>query len=160
MVSIEVFVILAVGTLDLAIVPWRVGTNELMADASLFETRLEQAGTVVAGEQTFGELSAIVRLNAKNLERRSLDQVFQKLGGGIGAMLLKGFQIPPTGEFVNGSILVKLLTCGVSDDAGLWNKFHIDLNTLARKVHLFVRFWDVLGVWKLNSQLSDRKSVV
>ena len=105
MVSIEVFVILAVGTLDLAIVPWRVGTNELMADASLFETRLEQAGTVVAGEQTFGELSAIVRLNAKNLERRSLDQVFQKLGGGIGAMLLKGFQIPPTGEFVNGSIL-------------------------------------------------------
>ena len=96
MVSIEVFVILAVGTLDLAIVPWRVGTNELMADASLFETRLEQAGTVVAGEQTFGELSAIVRLNAKNLERRSLDQVFQKLGGGIGAMLLKGFQIPPT----------------------------------------------------------------
>lgn len=44
MVSIEVFVILAVGTLDLAIVPWRVGTNELMADASLFETRLEQAG--------------------------------------------------------------------------------------------------------------------
>ena len=76
MVSIEVFVIFAVGTLDLAIVPWRVGTNELMADASLFETRLEQAGTVVAREQTFGKLSAIVRLNAEDLERRSLDQVF------------------------------------------------------------------------------------
>ena len=69
-------------------------------------------------------------------------------------MLLKGFQIPPTGKFVNGSILVKLLICGISDDAGLWNEFYIDLDTLARKVHLFVRFWDILGVWKLNSQLS------
>ena len=76
MVSIEVFVIFAVGTLDLAIVPWLVGTNKLMADASLFETRLEQAGTVVAREQTFGKLSAIVRLNAEDLEWRSLDQVF------------------------------------------------------------------------------------
>ena len=69
-------------------------------------------------------------------------------------MLPKGFQIPPTGEFVNGSILVKLLTCGTSDDAGLWNEFHIYLDTFARKVHLFVRFWDILGVWKLNGQLS------
>ena len=72
MVSIEVFVILAVRTLDLAIVSWRVGTNELMADASLFETRLEQAGTVVAEEKTFGKLAAVVRLNAQNLEWRSL----------------------------------------------------------------------------------------
>ena len=76
MVNIEVFVILAVRTLDLAIVPWRVGTNELMADASLFETRLEQAGSIVTGEQTFGKLSAVVRLNAQDLEWRSLDQVF------------------------------------------------------------------------------------
>ena len=75
-VSIEVFVILAMGTLDLAIVPWRVEANKLMADVSLFETRLEQAGAVVAGEQTFGKLGAIVRLNAEDLERRSLDQVF------------------------------------------------------------------------------------
>ena len=76
MVSIEVFVVLSVRTLDFAIVPWRVGTNELVADASLYKTRLEQAGTVVAGEQTFGKLSAVVRLNAQDLEWRSLDQVF------------------------------------------------------------------------------------
>ena len=39
-----------------------------MADASLFETRLEQAGAVVAREQAFCKLGAVIRLDTQDFE--------------------------------------------------------------------------------------------
>ena len=121
---------------------------------SLFETRLEQAGAVVAREQAFCKLGAVIRLDTQDFEWSCFDQVLKELGRGISAMLLKGFQIPPAGELIDCSILVKLLACCISNDAGFRNELDIDLNSFARKAHLFIRLWDVFGIGQLNSHLS------
>ena len=79
------------GTFYLAVVSWSIRADELVADASLFETRLEQAGAVVAREQAFCKLGAVIRLDTQDFEWSCFDQVLKELGRGISAMLLKGF---------------------------------------------------------------------
>ena len=56
------------GTFYLAVVSWSIRADELVADASLFETRLEQAGAVVAREQAFCKLGAVIRLDTQDFE--------------------------------------------------------------------------------------------
>lgn len=69
-------------------------------------------------------------------------------------MLLKSFQIAPAGKLVDCSILVELFTFCIPNDTGFWYKLHIDLNSLARKVHLFVRFWNIFRIWQLSRYLA------
>ena len=52
-----------------------IRADELVADASLFETRLEQAGAVVAREQAFCKLGAVIRLDTQDFEWSCFDPV-------------------------------------------------------------------------------------
>ena len=56
---------------------------------------------------------------------------FDKLRGGIGTVLLKGFQETPPGVFVDGGILVKFLPFRFVYKAYRRNKLYIDLDVFA-----------------------------
>ena len=70
-----------------------------------------------------------------------------KQGGGIGAVLLKGFHKPPSGILINSGILEEVLS---NDPAvhktGRGYEFYVHLNTLTRMVHLLIRLRNILGV--------------
>ena len=51
-------------------------------------------------------------------------------------------------------VLVEFLTFCISNDTDFRNELYVDLNSFTRKVHLFVRFWDVLRIWKLFCHLA------
>lgn len=65
-------------------------------------------------------------------------------------MLLKGFQVSESAVFVNKSILVPLCSFFLADNTGLGDKLNVDLNSLAGILHLFIRLWNVLGIWKFG----------
>lgn len=137
------------------IVPRSERFNEFVPDAECFQLLLEQMlHRRLIGNESLGKFSAIVGLDTENLKRSSFDQMFQKDSGGIRAVLPKSFQIAPTGELVDCSVLVELLTFCISNDTDFWNKFHVNLYSLTGKVHLFVRFWDVFWVWLFFSHLT------
>ena len=93
--GIKVFVVLAVATFHLAVVPWSVRTNELVPDATLFERTLKQCEVVVfRTAKTLGELKAVVGLDTLHLNalfRKMFDDVQRKLRRAVGAVLLKCF---------------------------------------------------------------------
>ena len=78
--SIEIFVVFAVGTFDLAIVSWSERLNELVLDAEQFQLLLEQVRSGFIGNEFLCEFSSVVSLNAENSERCSLDQMLEELG--------------------------------------------------------------------------------
>ena len=71
---IKVFVVFAMGTFDLAVVPRCKRTNQLVVNATLFEGALKQCGAAAA--EAVGKLKAVVGLNAFNLERKRFNQRF------------------------------------------------------------------------------------
>ena len=75
----------------------------------------------------------------------------QELGGRIGAVLLKGFHITPTGIFVYSGILVELFPFGFIDQTAGGNELYVNLDSLSGIGHLFIRFGNVLRIWKLLS---------
>ena len=153
--SIEVFVIFSVRTFYLAIMARSKRLDELVPDAESVQLTLKQVRhRRLIGKESLGKFSAIVGLDTEDLKRSGFDQVFQKDGRRIRAVLLKGFQIAPAGKFIDCSVLVKLLAFCVSNDTDFWNKLHINLNSFTRKVHLFIRFWNVLGIWQFSCHLT------
>ena len=66
--------------------------------------------------------------------------------GRIGAVFLKGFHIAPAGVFINGGILIKLLSFCFIDQTTGRNEFHIDLDPLPGIFHLLIRLGDILGI--------------
>ena len=153
--SIEIFVIFAVRTFYLAIMAWSKRLNELVPDTESVQLTLKQVRhRRLIGNESLGKFSAIVGLDTENLERSSFDQMFQKDSRRIRTVFLKGFQIPPAGELVDCSVLVELLAFCISNDTDIWHELYVDLYSLARKVHLLVRFWNVFGIWQLNSHLT------
>ena len=73
----------------------------------------------------------------------------QELGGRIGTVLFKGFHITPTGIFVYSGILIELFSIGFINQAASRNELHVNLNSLSGISHLFIRLWNVLGIWEL-----------
>ena len=64
MAGIEAFLILAVAALDLAVVARRVGPDQLVTDAKLGDSFLEQSGQIaLAVGETVGKLETVVRLD-------------------------------------------------------------------------------------------------
>ena len=106
---IEALLILAVTTLHFAVVTRRIGADELVADTQLGGSRLKESGTVLfAGKETVGELNAVVGLNALHSDTPAcvpLDQLFQKVGRGIGGLLGIGCKETQTSKFIHGGIL-------------------------------------------------------
>ena len=69
-------------------------------------------------------------------------------------MLLKRFQIAPAGKFIDCCVMVKLFALCISNDADFWHELYVNLHSLARKMHLFVRFWNVFRIWQLFGHLA------
>lgn len=147
--SIELLVIFTVATLHLAVVARCVGTDELVADAELFQFQLKEGRFIGAfWQEAVGKLSAVVGLDTFNEIRELFHNMAQKNGGGIGAVLLKSLYIPESAVLIQEGILKPLRRLLLVHNTSLRNEFHIDLNTLAGILHLFVGFGNILGVWR------------
>jgi hypothetical protein len=96
--------------------------------------------------KAFGKFGPIVCQDAFNGKRKGFDEMQGKYGRRISAVFLKGFHIPPSVIFINGSVLEKLLTSSFVNKAGGRNKLNIDLYPLTGISHLRIRFWDIFGV--------------
>ncbi len=69
MTGIETLLVLTVAALDLAVVPWRIGTNELVSDAQLGSRLFKQRRQIsLAARKTVGKLKAVVRLDALHFD--------------------------------------------------------------------------------------------
>lgn len=144
---IETLIILPVASFHLPVVAWGKGADEFVADPVEFQMFLEQGRLFVARGKTVGKLCAIISLNAFDWTREGLYQMFYKLGGRIGAVLLKCFHKTPAGVLVNGRVLEKLFSNDLRIfQAGRGNKFHINLNPLSGIIHRFIGLRDVLWI--------------
>lgn len=81
--------------------------------------------------------------------------MLEKLCGGVGTVFFKSLQIPKPAIFVNECVLVKLFFGRTSYKAGGRHKFHIDLHTLARVLHLLGWLGDILGIGQINRLTVD-----
>ena len=152
MCRIEPFVIFAVAPLYFPVVPGCIGPDQLMRDAMLRETCLEQGGPVPMGSEAVCELGTVICLDAFDGHREGFDQVFQEPGGGIGVMLLKRLYKAPAGVFINGGVLEELLSNnGAVLEASGGDKLDVHLDALPGVCHLRVRLRDVFGVGRMDS---------
>lgn len=151
MSRIEPLVVLPVTTFYFPIVPGSEWADQLVADPKLCQPCLKHSGIVRAaiGTKALGKLLPIVRLDAFDPERCSLDEVFKKTHCRIRTMLIKGFYETPARELINGGELIEALSLGVTDQTGGRNELDIDLNALTGIIHLFIRFGDIFGIRRM-----------
>ena len=102
MISIKIFIVFAVATFHFAIVPWREYSDFLMAYAELCQRFFKHRQRFLLAVSHFiGKLKSVVCLYALDRIRNFLDNMFEKLCGGVGAVFLEGFQISKTAVFIN-----------------------------------------------------------
>ena len=133
MAGIEAFLILAVAALHLAVVARRVGPDQLVPDAQLGGSFLEQCGQIaLAVGETVGELEAVVRLDTLHFYAPA-----QEVRRGIGGLLRVGRQETQPCELVDGGVLeqaqLRICNTAAGDD------LDIHLHALAGIGHLLVR---------------------
>lgn len=150
--SIKFLVVFSVAALYLAVVPGRIRANQLVADAKASQLPFKQGRLFTSfGQKPAGELSAIVCLYAFNQIGEALDDMAEKHSRGIGAVFLKCFKIAKAAVFIQESILEPLCRLLLAHNAGLRNKFDVNLYSLARILHLLVGLWDIFGIGLLYS---------
>ena len=107
--GIEAFLVLPVATLHLAVVAGSVGADELMSDAQRGSGGLKEGRQIpLAVGKAVGKLKAIVGLDALHSDAPAgvpADQLFEKVGGRVGALLRVGGQETQTGELIYGGVL-------------------------------------------------------
>ena len=149
--SIKPLVVLPVAALHFTVMPWGIGTNYLVLNPMLPQTHLEKGGLIPVGGEPIGKFGAIVRLDTLNRAGEGFYKVFHKKGRRIGTMFLKCLHKTPPGILINGSILEEMFANHPAVyKAGRGNKFHIHLYTLPRMIHLFIRFWNIFGVRRVD----------
>ena len=141
MAGIEAFLILTVAALHLAVVARRVGPDQLVTDAQLGGSFLEQCRQIAltVGE-TVGELEAVVRLDTLHFYASAgvpRPQLAQEVRRGIGGLLRVGRQETQPRELVDGGVLEQAKLRIRDTAAG--NDLDIHLHTLAGIGHLLVR---------------------
>jgi len=67
-------------------------------------------------------------------------------------VFFKGFHETPSGEFIDGCVLIKTLPFGITCQADRRDKFDVDLDALSGIAHGFVRLRDVLGIRRSSCQ--------
>lgn len=151
MCGIKTFIVLPVASFHFAVMPGRIGTDQLMPDAVALQMDLEHGGLVLSGGKAVGEFVSIIRLDAFNGTGKSFDQMLQEHGRRIGVMLLEGFDKPPSGILVDSGILEELFSDHPAvNQTGRRNELHIDLDALAGVFHLFIGFRYILGIGRMN----------
>ena len=73
----------------------------------------------------------------------------------IGAVFIKGFQIAEPAVLVNECVLIEFLSFRFSDKTRSRNKFDIDLPSLSRILHLFVRFRPLFRIGEFDGLAVD-----
>ena len=138
--GIEAFLVLPVAALHFSVVPWCVGTDELVVYTELCSGSLKQGGQVTfAVGETISELKSVVRLDALHPDTPAgipLEQPLQKVSRRVGALLGIGGQEAQAGEFIYGSVLEQAQLRVCNTPAGY--DFHIHLDPLAWIGHLLV----------------------
>ena len=105
--SVEVFIVLAMAALDLAVMARCVDPDELVPDPQLVERFLKERRTLRFGAGHPGrELRTIVRLDAFDHIGELLHAMADKLGGGIGVVVFEGLQVTEATVFINKGVLV------------------------------------------------------
>ena len=143
MAGIEAFLILAVAALHLAVVARRVGPDQLVTDAQLGGSFLEQCGQIaLAVGEAVGELEAVLRLDTLHFYASAgvpRPQLAQEVRRGIGGLLRVSRQETQPCELVDGGVLeqAQLRIC----DTAAGDDLDIHLHTLAGIGHLLVRLW-------------------
>ena len=143
MAGIEAFLILTMAALHLAVVARRVGPDQLVTDAQLGGSFLEQCGQIaLAVGEAVGELEAVFRLDTLHFYAPAgvpRPQLAQEVRRGIGGLLRVGRQETQPRELIDGGVLeqAKLRIC----DTSAGNDLDIHLHTLAGIGHLLVRLW-------------------
>ena len=146
--GIKALIVFTVTSFHFAIVPGCKRFDQFVPDPVLLKMNLKKGGAVrtAVRPKTFGKFLPVVSLDTFDGEGKGSDQVFHKLRGGIGTVLLKGFHETPPGVFVNGGILVKFLPFRFVYKAYRRNKLYIDLDAFAGMGHLFIGFGNVFGI--------------
>ena len=141
----QALLVLPVAAFHLAVVSWRIGTDELVTDTQLGCGGLKEGGQIPpAVGETVCELKSVVGLDALHLDTPAgipFEQLSEEIGRGIGGLLRVGSQEAQTGELVNGGVLVQLELR--VRDALTGHNFHVHLDTLAGIGHLLVRLGPV-----------------
>ena len=109
--GVKTLLVLPVAALHLAVVAWRVGADQFVANTQLSGGYFKEGRQIppTVGK-TVGKFKAVVRLDtfhADSPARVPLDQPFQEMGGGKSGLLRVGGQETQTGELVNGGVLVQ-----------------------------------------------------
>ena len=154
--GIEIFVVLAVAALNLAVVARGEDPDKLVLDAEIVKGLLKERGPHgFRAVHPVCELGAIVRLDAFNRIREFLYAMADKLCGRIRTVFFEGLQIPKAAVFVDESELKEAaIECCVANKAGGRNELHVDLYPLAWILHLLVRPGNVFRIWQLYGHLS------
>ena len=131
--GIEALLILTVTTLHFNVVAGRVGSDELVPDTRLGGSGLKQSREVPrAVGEAISKFKAVICLNAFHADSPAgipLEQLFQKIRGGIGGLLRIGGQEAQACELVNGGVLEQAqLQVG---DAAAGDHLHIHLYLLS-----------------------------
>ena len=140
MAGIKAFLVLPVAAFHFAIVPRRIGADELVADTELRGGAFKEGGKVTLGVgETVGEFKPVISLDAFHPNAPAgvpFHQLFQEIGRGIGGLLWIGGQEAQTGELINGGVLVQtqFRVC----DTTTRNHLHIHLDPLAGIGHLLI----------------------
>ena len=64
------------------------------------------------------------------------------------------FQVAKTAVLINCSILIEFLARSIANKAGRGDEFNVDLDALARILHLLVRLGNILGIWQFDRHLA------
>ena len=108
--GIEAFLVLAVTSLHFTVVARCIGADELVPDTQLGGGGLKQSREIpLAVGEAVGKFKAIIRLDTFHAYTSAcipLEQLFQKISGGIGGLLRVGSQEAQACELVNSSVLV------------------------------------------------------
>jgi len=127
-----------------------------MADSEFGQGAFKERGKILLrGNEPVGKFGAVIRLDALYGIGKLLDAMEDKMGGGIGTVLLKGLQIAEAAVFVQEGVLVIAAICGcLAHQAALGNELDIDLHPLTGIGPLLIGLGNILGVRQFDRHLA------
>ena len=147
MAGVELLIIFSVAAFYLTVVAWCKGFDFLVPDTEFSQCFLKECQRLILTvSHLICKFKPIICLNTLNSIGEFFHYMFQKLCGGIGALLLECFKITEAAVFVDEGILIEFLSGSFSHKAGSGNIFHINLSPLSRIFHFFIRFGNVFGI--------------
>ena len=126
-------------------------TVVIEANTMVDMARTQIAPAVEAYAMDVAKAAAAKKAVAPSLACTYETELIQKLSALTDRIAMK---IAETTVFVNECVLIILLLCSSSDQAGSRYKLDVYLASLAGILHLLVWFWDVLGIRELHHTLS------